>query len=75
MQQLQIIIDWSKLSKEKYMYLMQKSNIDSNECINEFKKIISNEIYNQDAFFKGLDFSYSYEDQFEFTCKELLNYT
>ena len=46
---------------------MQKDIYDNNK--------ISNEIYNQDAFFKGLDFSYSYEDQFEFTCKELLNYT
>lgn len=70
-QQLGVVIDWSKLDKEEYMYLMQLSVSDGLPLITELKNITTTDINNREIFFKGLDFSYYYEDQYRHSSEDI----
>ncbi|MDQ0361820.1 Fic/DOC family protein [Breznakia pachnodae] len=71
LQELNVVIDWSKLDKEEYMYLMKESVKDSSQLIVELKNITTADVDNREIFFKGLDFSYYYEEQYEYSSDEL----
>lgn len=65
-QQLNIVIDWSKLDKVEYMFLMKESVNDGVLLIDVLKDITTTDVNNREIFFKGLDYSYYYEEQYEY---------
>ncbi|MFV0381437.1 MAG: Fic/DOC family protein [Breznakia sp.] len=71
LQELSIVLDWSKLDKEEYMFLMKESVKDSSQLIIELENITTDDVNNREIFFKGLDFSYYYEEQYEYSSDEL----
>lgn len=53
------------------MYLMKESVKDSNQLVVELENITTTDVDNREIFFKGLDFSYYYEEQYEYSSDEL----
>lgn len=55
------VIGWSKVDKEDYLLVMERSPIRDIEIKYILKQALTNEIANRDLYMKGLDHSYYYE--------------
>ena len=59
---LSMVIDWSKIKKEKYLNAMRVS-VYSDKQIKELLKLaLTTDIYSRELFMKGIDYSYYYEE-------------
>lgn len=65
------VIDWSKVDKEDYMLAMERSPIKDIEIKHVLKGALTNEIYSQEVYMKGIDNSYYYEGYVTFKTKDL----
>jgi len=55
-------VDWSKISKEKYMNAMIISTLDSSVLMQLIKNVLTAKINDREMFMKGIDYSYYYEE-------------
>ncbi|MBI5404471.1 MAG: Fic family protein [Ignavibacteriae bacterium] len=55
-------VDWSKISKDKYLNAMIKSSVNSSTIKRLLKNALTDDIKSRDMFMKGIDYSYYYEE-------------
>ena len=55
-------VDWSKISKNKYLNAMIKSSLNSSPIKQLLKKALTDDINNHEMYMKGIDYSYYYEE-------------
>lgn len=60
--QLKKCVDWSKISKEKYMNAMIISTVDFSVLATIIKSALTTKINDREMFMKGIDYSYYYEE-------------
>ena len=70
-QELDKVVDWSKVDKEDYLLAMQRSPIRTIEIKHVLKEALTDAIHNRDLYMKGIDYSYYYEGYVEFKTSEL----
>jgi len=59
---LEKCVDWSKISKQKYLSAMKLSPTNRHELKSLLKQALTSEINNREIFMKGIDYSYYYEE-------------
>ena len=69
--ELNMVVDWSKVDKEDYLLAMERSPIKDVEIKVLLKQALTNEINNRDVYMKGIDASYGYEGYYTFKTNEL----
>lgn len=57
------VVDWSKIPKGDYLLAMKKSPVDSRPLFALLKEALTSDINNRELFFKGIDYSYYYEEE------------
>lgn len=55
-------VDWSKISKDKYMNAMIISTVDSHVLMPLLDYALTTKIHDREMFMKGIDYSYYYEE-------------
>ena len=55
-------VDWSKINKNDYMNSMVQSSTDSTGLKNLLKNALTDEINSREMFMRGIDYSYYYEE-------------
>nr|MBQ6739294.1 Fic family protein [Synergistaceae bacterium] len=58
---LNLVIDWSLVNKEDYLFAMQRSPVRSTEIKIILKQALTDKINDRQLFMKGIDASYKYE--------------
>lgn len=56
-------MDWSKINKYDYLAAMKKSVTDSINIKNLIKSALTDKIYDLEIYFRGIDYSYYYEEE------------
>lgn len=69
--ELQLVIDWSKVNKEDYLFAMERSPIKDLEIKFLLKNALTEHINDREVYMKGIDASYMYEGYEEFKTKDL----
>lgn len=59
--ELNKVIDWSKVDKEDYLLAMERSPIKDIEIRILLQKALTNEVDSREMYLKGIDHSYYYE--------------
>lgn len=65
------VIDWSKVNKEDYLLAMERSPIKSTELKFLLKEALTDTINDREVYMKGIDASYNYEGYSTFKIKDL----
>lgn len=65
------VVDWSKVDKEDYLLVMERSPIKDVEIKVLLKGALTDEIDSRDIYMKGIDHSYYYEGYTTFKTEEL----
>ncbi len=65
------VVDWSKVDKEDYLLAMERSPIKDVEIKVLLKGALTDEINSREVFMKGIDHSYYYEGYTTFKAEEL----
>lgn len=65
------VIDWSKVDKEDYLLVMERSPIKDIEIKYLLKNALTDEINSRDVYMKGIGHSYYYEGYITFKAEEL----
>ena len=60
-QELNQVINWSKVDKNDYMLVMERSPVKDTEIKILLKEALTSDIYNIEIYMKGIDVSYYYE--------------
>lgn len=60
-QELQQVVDWSKIDKTDYLLAMERSPVKDIELKFLLKNALTDQIHNREMYIKGIDHSYSYE--------------
>ena len=60
-QELNQVINWSKVDKNDYMLVMERSPVKDTEIKILLKEALTSDIYNIKIYMKGIDVSYYYE--------------
>lgn len=69
--ELQRVIDWSRIDKNKYLQAMERSPIDDAEIKRLLMTALTDKIDDREIFIKGLDASYFYENYFAYRSADL----
>ena len=69
--ELQRVIDWSQIDKNKYLQAMERSPINDTEIKKLLDVALTNKIDDREIFMKGLDASYFYENYFAYRSEDL----
>ena len=69
--ELQRVIDWSKVDKNKYLQAMERSPINDLEIKKVLSAALTDKIADREIFMKGLDASYFYEDYYAYRSADL----
>ena len=69
--ELQRVIDWSKIDKNAYLQAMERSPINDFEIKKLLDAALTDKINDREIFMKGLDVSYFYENYFAYRSKDL----
>jgi len=69
--ELQKVVDWSKVDKEDYLLAMERSPIRDIEIKYILKNALTDEINSREVYMKGIDHSYYYEGYVTFKTEEL----
>lgn len=69
--ELQRVIDWSRIDKNKYLQAMERSPIDDAEIKQLLLTALTDKIDDREIFIKGLDASYFYENYFAYRSADL----
>lgn len=70
-QELSMVVAWSKVDKEDYLLVMERSPIKDVEIKELLRPALTSEINDREVYMKGLDASYNYEGYFTYKTKEL----
>lgn len=70
--ELNLVVDWSKISKEDYLIAMERSPVKDAELKGLIQSALSKEVKSRAIFMKGLDQSYAYEGYETYQAHELL---
>lgn len=65
------VIDWSKVDKEDYLLAMERSPIKDIEIKHLLKAALTDETDSRNVYMRGLDYSYYYEGYTTFRAEEL----
>mgnify|MGYP000727434441 FL=1 len=65
------VVDWSKVDKEDYLLVMERSPIKDVEIKVLLKAALTDEINSREVYMKGIDHSYYYEGYTTFKAEEL----
>lgn len=66
-EELNKVIDWTKIDKQSYLNAMIDSPIDDTEIKELLKTSLTSDINNRDIYLRGIDQSYYFEDLNEYT--------
>ena len=66
-EELNKVIDWTKLDKQSYLNAMIDSHIDDTKIKELLKASLTSDINNRDIYLRGIDQSYYFEDLNEYT--------
>lgn len=55
-------IDWSKINKKDYLFVMEESAVDSTRIKELLQNALIDKIDDREMFMKGIDYSYYYEE-------------
>ncbi len=69
--ELQVVVDWSKVDKEDYLSAMERSPVKDIEIKHILKNALTGEIDSREVYMKGIDHSYYYEGYTTFKTEEL----
>lgn len=69
--ELGMVVDWSKVDKEDYIFAMEKSPIRDTEIKFVLKSALTDKINDREIYMKGIDHSYYYEGYTSFKADEL----
>lgn len=65
------VIDWSKVDKEDYLLVMERSPIRDIEIKHVLKNALTDQTASREIFMKGIDHSYYYEGYTTYKAEEL----
>lgn len=66
-----MVVDWSKIDKEDYLLVMERSPIRDIEIKHLLKHTLTDQIDSREVYMKGIDHSYYYEGYTAFMAEEL----
>lgn len=69
--ELNQVVDWSKVNKEDYLFAMERSPVRDTEIKMLLKEALTKQVNNREVFMKGIDTSYAYEGYNTFKLQEL----
>lgn len=69
--ELGMVVDWSKVDKDDYLFAMERSPIKDIEIKHILKAALTYEINSREVYMKGIDHSYYYEGYTTFKTEEL----
>lgn len=70
-QELNMVIDWSRIEKEDYLLAMERSPIKDIEIKYLLKGALTDRVNDREVYMKGIDHSYYYEDYTTYKTEEL----
>lgn len=70
-QEIDKVIDWSKVDKEDYLLAMERSPVKDIEIKYLLKNALTDEVDSREVYMKGIDHSYYYEGYTTFKTEEL----
>ncbi len=59
--ELGMVIDWSQVDKEDYLFAMERSPVRNKEIMSLLKEALTSQIDDRQVYMKGIDASYKYE--------------
>ena len=59
--ELGMVIDWSRVDKEDYLFAMERSPVRNKEIMSLLKEALTSQINDRQVYMKGIDASYNYE--------------
>lgn len=65
------VVDWSKVDKDDYLLVMERSPIKDIEIKHILKNAMTDRINDREMYMKGIDHSYYYEGYTEYKTEEL----
>lgn len=71
--ELKMVIDWSKVNKEDYLFAMERSPIRDLEIKFLLKEALTDKINDREIYMKGIDASYYYEGYNVFKTADIKN--
>ena len=69
--ELQKVADWSRVEKEDYLLVMERSPVKALEIKHLLKNALTDDIHSREVYMKGIDHSYYYEGYTLFKTEEL----
>ena len=70
-QNLQKVVEWSKVDKNDYLLSMERSPIKDLEIKHLLKEALTDDINDREVYMKGIDASYYYEGYNVYTSDDL----
>lgn len=71
--ELNKVIDWSKVNKEKYLLAMERSPVKDTEIKLLLESALTDQVNDRTVYMKGIDASYQYEGYNTYSTEELDN--
>lgn len=68
---INMVIDWSKVDKENYLLTMERSPIKDTEIKYLLKEALTNKINDRTLYIKGIEASYNHEGYNTYKIEEL----
>lgn len=72
--ELNMVIDWSKVDKDDYLLAMERSPIKDTEIKVLLRAALTDKINDREVYMKGIDYSYYYEGYTTYNSKDLFTY-
>lgn len=69
--ELGLVIDWSKVDTDDYVFVMQRSSERSGDVERLLKEALSDKVADKDMYGKGIDASYNYDGFYMYKSSEL----
>lgn len=70
-QELNMVVDWSRIDKDDYLLAMERSPIKDIEIKHLLKGALTDKINDREVYMKGIDYSYYYEGYTVYKAEEL----
>ena len=68
-----MVVDWSKINKEDYLFAMERSPVKDTEIRILLQNALTDKTNDRQLFMKGIDTSYQYEGYNTYSINELDN--
>lgn len=68
-----MVVDWSKIKKEDYLFAMERSPVKDTEIRILLQNALTDKVNDRQLFMKGIDTSYQYEGYNTYSINELDN--